>query len=128
MLKQILMKMQRLIDEGKLKLKSDKKRKAEDDVDAILNRNSLGKIYVRCAEVAAKEMAILNSDKMAETKNSLSTFQEETQRLKVKQARIEAHEAVKKRAYNDIIDKIKSHKKAIEKNVQASLSQKIQIL
>lgn len=127
-LKQILEKMQRLIDEGKLKLKSDKKRKAEEDVDAILNRDSLAKIYVRCAEVAAEEMEILNSDKMAETRSSLSTFQEETKRLKVKQARIEAHEAVKKRACNEIVDKIMSHKKAIEKNVQASLSQKIRIL
>ena len=128
LLKQILEKMQRLINEGKLKLKSDKKRKAEQDVDAILNRDSLAKIYMRCAEVATKEMEILNSEKMAETRSSLSTFQEQTKRLKVKQARIESHEAVKKRAYDDIVHKIKSHKNTIEKNVQASLSQKIQIL
>jgi hypothetical protein len=128
LLKQILEKMQRLINEGKLKLKSDKKRKAEEDADAILNRDSLAKIYVRCAEVATKEMAILNSEKMAETRSSLSAFQEQAKRLKVKQARIESHEAVKKRAYDDIVNKIKSHKNTIEKNVQASLSQKIQIL
>ena len=128
LLKQILEKMQRLINEGKLKLKSDKKRKAEQDVDAILKRDSLAKIYAQCAEVATKEMEILNSEKMAETRRSLTTFQEHTKQLKAKQTRIEAHEAVKKRAYNDIVNKIKSHKNTIEKNVHTSLSQKIQIL
>ncbi len=127
LLKQILQKMQRLIDEGKLKLKSDKKRKAEQDIDAILTRDSLAKIYTRCAEVAAKEIAILNSEKMAETRSSLSTFQEQNKRLKAKKARIEAHEAVKKRAYKDIVNKISSHKKAIEKNVHVSLDEKIHI-
>lgn len=128
LLKQILQKMERLINEGKLKLKSDKKRKAERDTDAILKRDSLAKIYERCADVAKQELEILNSEKMAETKNSLLMFQEQTKRLKAKKARIEAHEAVKKRAYNDVAKRISSHKKAIEKNIQASLSQKIHIL
>jgi hypothetical protein len=114
--------------EGKLKLKSDKKRKAEQDIDAILNRDSLAKIYARCADVAKQEREILNSEKMAETRNNLSMFQEQTKRLKAKKARVEAHEAVKKRAYNDIVSRISGHKKAIEKNVQASLGQKIHIL
>ena len=126
LLKQILQKMQRLIDEGKLKLKSDKKRKAEQDIAAILD-DSLAEIYARCAEVAAKEMEILNSEKMAETRSSLSTFQEQNKRLKAKKARIEAHEAVKRRAYNDIVNKISSHKKAIEKNVHGSLDKKIHV-
>ncbi len=128
LLKQILQKMQRLINEGKLKLKSDKKRKAERDTDAILKRDSLVKIYERCADVAKQELEILNSEKMAETKNRLLMFQEQTKRLKAKKARIEAHEAVKKRAYNDVAKRISNHKKAIEKNIQASLSQKIHIL
>ena len=128
LLKQILQKMERLMTEGKLKLKSDKKRKAEQDIDAILNRDSLAKIYARCADVAKQEREILNSEKMAETRNNLSMFQEQTKRLKAKKARVEAHEAVKKRAYNDIVSRISGHKKAIEKNVQASLGQKIHIL
>ncbi|MBN1357262.1 hypothetical protein JW988_00680 [Candidatus Bathyarchaeota archaeon] len=128
LLKQILQKMERLMNEGKLKLKSDKKRKAEQDIDAILNRDSLAKIYTRCADVAKQEREILNSEKMAETRNSLSMFQEQTKRLKAKKARVEAHEAVKKRAYNDIVHRIHNHKKAIEKNIQESLGQTIHIL
>jgi hypothetical protein len=128
LLKQILQKMERLMNEGKLKLKSDKKRKAERDINGILKRDSLAKIYKRCVEVSTREKQILNSAKMEETKRSLSMFQEQTKRLKARKARVEAHEAVKKREYNDIVSRINSHKKTIEKNVYASLGQKIQIL
>ncbi len=127
LLKQILQKTLRLIDEGKLKLKSDKKRKAEQDIAAILSKDSLAKMYARCADVASKELEILNSEKMAETRINLSTFQEQKKRLEAKKARIEAHEAIKKRAYNEVINKISSHKKTIEKNVYDSLNQKVSI-
>jgi len=126
-LKQILRKMERLMNEGKLKLKSDKKRKAQQDMSDILNRDSLVKIYVQCVDVATQERVILNSEKMAETRSSLSMFQEQTKRLKAKKARIEAHEAVKERAYKDAINRISSTKKTIEKNVLDSLGQKVHI-
>jgi hypothetical protein len=128
LLKQILQKMERLMNEGKLKLKSDKKRKAERDMNGILKRDSLAKIYKRCVEVATRERQILNSAKMEETKRSLSMFQEQTKQLKARKARVEAHEAVKERAYNEVVSRISSHKKAIEKNVYSSLGQKVQIL
>ncbi len=127
LLKQILKKMELLMKEGKLKLKSDKKRKAKKDIDAILTRDSLATIYTRCTDIAKQERDILNSEKMAKTRSNLTTFQEQTKRLKAKKTRIEAHEAVKKRAYNNIVNRVSSHKKAIEKNIQVSLGQKIQI-
>ena len=127
-LKQILQKMARLMDEGKLKLKSDKARKAEQDINGILKGGALAKIYKRCADVAARERELLNSPKMEEIKSNLSEYQEQTKLLKAKKARVEAHEAVKERAYNEIVSKIDNHKKTIEKNVQSSLGQTIQIL
>jgi hypothetical protein len=127
-LKQILQKMVRLMDEGKLKLKSDKARKAEQDINGILKGGALAKIYKRCADVAARERELLNSPKMEDIKSNLSEYQEQTKLLKAKKARVEAHEAVKERAYNEIVSKIDNHKKTIEKNVQSSLGQTIQIL
>jgi hypothetical protein len=127
-LKQILQKLARLMKEGKLKLKSDKARKAEQALNGILKRDSLAKIYTRCADVATRERQILNSAKMEEIKHSLSVFQDQTKQLKARKARVEAHEAVKEHAYNAIVSRISSHKKAIEKNVYGSLGQKVQIL
>jgi len=115
------------MDEGKLKLKSDKARKAEQDINGILKGEFLAKIYKRCADVAAREKELLNSSKMEEIKSNLSEYQEQTKRLNAKKDRVEAHEAVKERAYNEIISKIDNHKRTIEKNVQSSLGQTIQI-
>ncbi len=127
-LKQILQKLTGLMDEGKLKLKSDKARKAEKDIHGILKRDSLAKIYKRCADVVARERELLNSAKMEEIKRDLSVSQEQTKEFKAKKARIEAHEAVKEREYNEVVSRISNHKKAIEKNVYSSLDQKVQIL
>jgi hypothetical protein len=127
LLKQILQKLARLMKEGKLKLKSDKARKAERALNGIL-RDSLAKIYTRCADVATRERQILNSAKMEEIKHNLAVFQDQTKQLKARKARVEAHEAVKEHAYNEIVSRISSHKKAIEKNIYDSLGQKVQIL
>jgi hypothetical protein len=128
LLKQILQKLARLMSEGKLKLKSDKARKAEQTLNGILKRDSLANLYKRCAEVAARERQILNSAKMEEIKISLSEYQEHTKQLKARKASVEAHEAVKERAYKEVLNRIGSHKRAIEKNVYSSLGKRVQIL
>jgi hypothetical protein len=127
-LKEILRKLNRLMTEGKLKLKSDKARKAEQMLNEVLKSDSLANLYKRCAEVATREEQILNSPKMGEIKRSLSEYQEQTAQLKARKARVEAHESVKEHACKETLDKISSHKKAIEKNVYSSISKKIQIL
>src|SRR3972149_3629488 len=128
LLKEILRKLNRSMTEGKLKLKSDKARKAEQKLNEVLDSDSLANLYKRCAEVAAREGQILNSTKMGEIKRSLSEYQEQTTQLKARKARVEAHEAVKEHAYKETLGKISSHKKAIEKNVYSSISKKVQIL
>ncbi|MBT0158702.1 hypothetical protein G4O51_01820 [Candidatus Bathyarchaeota archaeon A05DMB-2] len=128
MLKQVLEKLARLMTEDKLKLKSDKARKAEQVVNDIVKMNSLAKIHSRCVEVAFRERQILSSTKMEEIKSDLSTLQTQVERLRARKASVEAHEAVKERAYNETLDKIAGTKRAIEKNVYTSLGQKIHIL
>ena len=128
LLKEILRKLNRLMTEGKLKLKSDKARKAEQKLNEVLESDSLANLYKRCVEVAAREGQILNSTKMGEIKRSLSEYQEQTTQLKARKARVEAHESVKEHAYKETLDKISSHKKAIEKNVYSSIGKKVQIL
>jgi hypothetical protein len=128
LLKQILQKLARLMNEGKLKLKLDKARKAEGDITAILKRDSLANLHKRCVEVATRERLISTSAKMEEIKSSLSEYQEQAKQLKARKASVEAHEAVKERAYKETLDKISNHKRAIEKNVHSSLGIKVQIM
>jgi hypothetical protein len=127
-LKQILQKSARLMDEDKLKLKSDKARKAEQSINDILERDSLASIQTRCVDTAARKRQLLASTTTDEIKRSLSLFQEQIEQLKARRASVEAHEAIKEHAHNETLDKIRNHKNAIEKNVYSSLGKRVQIL
>jgi hypothetical protein len=128
LLKQILQKLARLMAEDKLKLKADKARKAEQSLGDILKRDVLAGIYTRCIDVAARERQLLTSTKLDEVKRSLSLLQEQIGQLKARKLSVEAHEAVKEHEHNAIMDRIRNHKNAIEKNVHSSLGKKVQVL
>jgi hypothetical protein len=127
-LKQILQKLARLMDEDKLKLKADKARKAEQALNEILEHDSLAQIHAQCVEVATRERLLLSSATMDETKRSLSLFQEQIEQLKVRRASVGTHEAVKAQEYNEVLEKIRNHKNTVEKNVNSSLGERVQIL
>jgi hypothetical protein len=57
----------------------------------------------------------LNSPKMEEIKINLSEYQEQTKQLKAQKASVEAHEAVKERAYNETANRIRQSQKSNRK-------------
>jgi hypothetical protein len=127
-LKEILRKLSRLLEEDKLKLKQDKARKAEQATDEILKKDSLASVQKRCKELAAQKIRISTSPEMEESKRNLASYQEQHEKLRVRKSGVEANEAVKINNYNDIVEKIKHHKKTIETNVLSFLDKRIQIL
>ncbi len=54
--------------EDKLKLKSDKARKAEQTVNEILHKDSLANLQLRCVEMATNRDQLVASSKMDEIK------------------------------------------------------------
>jgi len=69
-------KLSQLLVEDKLKLKSDKARKAEQTLNDILNRNMLTGIHTKCIEAAMRERQLLKSSEMEEVKRNLSAMKE----------------------------------------------------
>ena len=128
LLKQILQTLSRLIDEDKLKLKSDKARKAEQALGEVLKTDSLASLHKRCVSVAERKLQLSTSAKMEEIKRSLSVFKEQAEQLKTRRTSVEAHEAIKEHAHDELMEKISGHKRAIEKNVHSSLGKRVQIL
>ena len=126
-LKEILQKLVRLLAEGKLKLKADKARKAEQSTADVLKRDSLASLQARCKEMAMRKQQLLDSTKLDEIKRSLSLLQEQIEQLKARKASVESHEAVKERDTAGMQEKLRSQKHAIEKNVLSCLGKKVQI-
>ncbi len=124
----ILQKLSRLLEEDKLKLKSDKARKATHSVDEILNRDSLSRLQARSIDVVSRRNQLMASSRMNETKRDLALYQDQLKQLSARKASVETHEAVKEHAKADIQEKIRSDKLQIEKNVASFLGKKIEIL
>jgi DNA repair exonuclease SbcCD ATPase subunit len=126
-LREILEKLERLLAEGKLKLKEDKARKAQQSINEILRQDSLSKLQVRCVEMANKRDQLLGSSQMDEIKRNLAAYQQQLDQLKARKTSIETHEAVKANAYNEALDKISNLKRTIEKIIYSSIDIKVQI-
>jgi predicted nucleic acid-binding Zn-ribbon protein len=127
-LKEILEKLERLIVEDKLKLKSDKARKAQQTIREILRQDSLAKLQIRCGEMAREKEQLLASSKMDEIKQSITALEQQVDQLKARKMSIETHEAVKVNAYKDAVDKIGNLKHSIERNIYSSIEIKVQII
>jgi hypothetical protein len=127
MLKEILIKLEGLMAEDKLKLKLDKARKAMESVNEILHKDSLGSLQTRCVEMVTNRDQLVASSKMDEIKQNLAQFQDQVDLLKARKTSVETHEIVKENAYKESLDKISNLKRTIERNVANSINKKIQI-
>jgi hypothetical protein len=126
-LKEILQKIEILLSEDKLKLKSDKARKAQQSIDDILKRSSLDKLQIRCVEMATNKEQLIASSKMDEIKRDLATIQDQVDLLKARKSSVEINEVVKVNAYKDTMDKMSNLKRTIEKNINNSVGVKVQL-
>jgi hypothetical protein len=116
-LKQILKKLTGLISEQKLKLKRDRKRKAEQAIDRIFNKNTLDALHQKCWEAVTWEKQLSTSAETAKTKEALLKLHEELKKLKRKNKRAKSEENAIERKLKETRERIHSQKNRIEKNV-----------
>ena len=126
-LKQILKKLASSMSEGKLKLKRDRKRKAQQDINKIFNKNSLDTLHQKCRETIIRKKQISTLTKTAKIKENLSKLQEELKKSKKGKKRIELEENTTERKSQETLDRIQNRKKKIEENVFDFMSKRILI-
>jgi hypothetical protein len=127
LLRQILEKLGRLMADGKLKLKSDKMRKAEQAVESIISKNSLESAHRKCVDALARRGQLSASAEFAETQNDLSKLQEHVENLERRKSGVETEESLIERGCNETLEKIRNHKSQIEKNVFSFMGKRIRI-
>jgi hypothetical protein len=127
LLKQILEKTARAISEGKLKLKPEKIRKAEQVVDNILNKDSLSGLHRKCVDAITRKSQLSTSTEVAETRSGLSKIQEQLAELERKRKRTEAERSSLVQTQTEIAAKVRDNKSRIEKNVLSFLGRRIHV-
>jgi hypothetical protein len=126
-LKEILEKLEGMLDKDTLKLKPDKARKAKDAINDFLHKNLLDSIQIRCKEMAQNRNHLLSSSKLDETNRSLAQCQEQLVQLKARKTSVETHETVKANSYQATMEEMNNKKRLIEKNILSALGKKVQI-
>ena len=127
MLKQILKKLGGSMSEGKLKLKHDRKRKAEQAIDRILNKNSLDTLHQKCKSAIVRKKQLSTSAETAKMKRNILKLQEERKKLERRKKLAESEENAIERTFKETLEKLHNQKKEIEKNVFDFMGRKILI-
>jgi len=127
LLRQILQKLTRSMSSGKLKLKPDKERKAEQAIDKILNMNSLASLHQNGINVMMRKKQLSTSAKLAETKSNLSKLQENIEKLERRLESVESEKKVAEKVCNETLENIRNHKNQIEKNILGFMDRIIRI-
>jgi hypothetical protein len=127
LLKQILQKLARLMTDGKLKLKPDKMRKAEQAIRSIVDNNSLESQYKKSVDTLMRRRQLSASAQLAETKSDLSKLQEHIENLERRKNNVGSEENLLERGCNETIEKIRNHRSQIEKNVFSFMGKRIHV-
>lgn len=127
LLKQILQKLSRLMSEGKLKLKPDRKRKAEKAIENIVNKDSLLDLHQKSVEAVSQLKNLSTSTRIAEIRSEIEKLQRKHEELKRKKKRIESEEKALEQAYKETLKKIQNKKRQIEENILSFLDKRISI-
>ena len=127
LLKHILRKLDRAMSEGKLKLKADRKRKADRDMNEILNKNSLNALHQRCKNALMRERKLSTSTEVKKTEEGLSRLQKKLKRLKRRRKIFELKATTTERKFKEIVETIQKQKNEIEKSVLDFTGKNVQI-
>jgi hypothetical protein len=127
LLSQILEKLSRSMSNGKISLKPDKKRKAEQAINNILNKNSLTSLHQKSVSLKSQKSQLSTSAEVEETRRSLTKLQQHLEDLERKKGVIESEEITIDKAVNEMLERMKNNKVSIEKNVFDFMDKRIRI-
>lgn len=127
-LKNILRKVDEAITQGKLKLKSTRLRKAQEQIDSVLNRASLNTLHKSCIEARSQKKQLLTSGAAATFQNELVGLQEELRQLQKENelaiSRVKALEG----EHRKLLEKIENEKKQLTETVFQLTGKNIQVV
>ncbi len=127
LLKQILRKMGRSISEGKLKLKPEKVRKAQQLIEAVVDKESMVALHERCVDAVARRKRLSTSTEVAVVQQDLTRLQEQLHRLMARKGVLEGEEHNLRINLTETLQKTQNHREEIRKNVLSFTGKDVQI-
>jgi hypothetical protein len=128
MIKKILQKMDDAFAQGKLKLKKRRLRKAKDQIDDILHKDTLLSLHQSCKEALSKKQQLSTSGIITKSRNELKKLQKNLRDLQKRKELLDSRSAVLERKSKENSEKIEDQKRELEKIVLELTNKKVQVL
>ncbi len=117
LLRKILRRLASLMSEGKLKLKRDRRRKAEKAMKMILAKDSFSVVHRKCGEVMIQKKRLSTLTETADVRRDLSRLHKELKKLKRKRKVTKSKETSIEGNLEEMVGKVQHQKEEIEKNI-----------
>jgi len=127
-LKSILKKLSEAINQKKLKLKSTRLRKAQEQIDSVLNKESLYTLRKDCIEARSQKNEMLNSSAMAALQNELKQLQNQLKELQKETEFIISRGKALENEHKKLIERIEIHRQELEKTAFQITNKNIQVV
>ncbi|MDH5447593.1 MAG: hypothetical protein OEX01_01120 [Candidatus Bathyarchaeota archaeon] len=126
-LKSILKKIKRAMDEGKLKLKSSRLRKGREEINAILNENTLDDLHQNCAHAFSLNQQLLSSEETQVAQRKIKQLRERLKELRKRKKTATVKLDASKKEHDQLLEKAKKQKKMLERSIYNILERNVNI-
>jgi len=127
-LKRLVQRLDDAIRQEKLKLKTARFRKAREQIDSILEKDSLATLHQHCLEAISERKQLSTSEAVAATQSELEQLQSTLQKLQKQKESIESRMRFLKEEHQRTSKKIETLKNELEKSIFELIDKKVQVV
>ena len=127
-LKRLVQRLDDAIRQEKLKLKTARLRKAREQIDSILEKDSLATLHQHCLEAISERKQLSTSEAVAATQSELEQLQSTLQKLQKQKESVESRIRFLKEEHQKISKKIETLKNELEKSIFELIDKRVQVV
>jgi len=116
------------IRHGKLKLKTARLRKAREQIDSVLEKDSLVTLHQHCLEAISERKQLSTSEAVAATQSELEQLQSTLRKLQKQKESIESRIRFLKEEHQKISKKIETLKNELERSIFELIDKRVQVV
>ncbi|MGD8507137.1 MAG: hypothetical protein PVF15_10825, partial [Candidatus Bathyarchaeota archaeon] len=128
LLKSMLRKLDDAIRQGKLKLKTARLRKAREQINGVLRKDSLINLHNDCLAAVLKRKQLLTSKAVAATQDELGQLQTALQNLQKRKESVESRRRILEEERQRILKRVEAHKGTLENSIFELTNKKVQVV
>ena len=127
-LKRLVQRLDDAIRQEKMKLKTARLRKAREQIDSILEKDSLATLHQHCLEAISERKQLSTSEAVAATQSELEQLQSTLQKLQKQKESVESRIRFLKEEHQKISKKIETLKNELEKSIFELIDKRVQVV